>query len=87
MDAEAEVDLVAVNTDEETERLRFPGSPTIRADGEGLFPVPERENHAPGCRMYRTPGGLKGWPTAGMIEDALTRRSLRVSGPAEGMVF
>jgi len=39
---EAEVDLVAVNSDEEAQRLRFPGSPTIRVSGEDLFPVPER---------------------------------------------
>jgi hypothetical protein len=30
--AEAEVELVAVNTDREAQRLRFPGSPTIRED-------------------------------------------------------
>jgi hypothetical protein len=37
-DVEAEVELVAVNSDEEVQRLRFPGSPTIRVDGEDLFP-------------------------------------------------
>jgi hypothetical protein len=31
---EAEVQLVAVNSDEEAGRLRFSGSPTIRVDGE-----------------------------------------------------
>ena len=30
--AEADVELVAVNTDEEAQRLRFPGSPTGRRD-------------------------------------------------------
>jgi hypothetical protein len=30
---EVRVELVAVNTDEEAQRLRFPGSPTIRMDG------------------------------------------------------
>jgi hypothetical protein len=39
---EAGVELVAVNTDEEAQRLRFPGSPTIRVDGRDLFPVSER---------------------------------------------
>ncbi len=33
---EAEVDMVAVNNDEEAQRLRFPGSPTIRVDGQDL---------------------------------------------------
>ena len=69
---DAEVELVAVNTDEEAQRLRFPGSPTIRVDGEDLFPMPDRAEYALGCRMYATPEGLKGSPTAEMLKDALT---------------
>ena len=68
---EAEVELVAVNTDEEARRLRFPGSPTIRVDGRDQFPVPERVGYALGCRVYATPEGLRGSPTAGMLEEAL----------------
>ena len=68
----AEVELVAVNTDEEAQRLRFPGSPTIRVNGEDLFPVPEWGEYALGCRMYATPEGLKGSPTAKMLKEALT---------------
>jgi hypothetical protein len=41
-DAEADVELVAVNTGEETQELRFPGSPTLTVYGEDLFPVPDR---------------------------------------------
>lgn len=67
----AEVELVAVDTDEEARRLRFPGSPTIRVDGEDLFPVPRRREYALGCRMYATPEGLKGSPTAEMLKEAL----------------
>lgn len=70
---EADVELVAVNTDEEAQRLRFPGSPTIRVDGGDLFPVPERGVWALGCRTYATPEGLKGHPTREMIRDALAR--------------
>ncbi len=69
---EAEMELVAVNTDEEARRLRFPGSPTIRVDGRDLFPAPEREDWRPGCRVYATPEGLKGSPTAEMIRAALS---------------
>jgi hypothetical protein len=68
---EAEVELVAVNTDEEARRLRFPGSPTIRVAGRDPFPVPERAGYALGCRVYATPEGLRGSPTAGMLEEAL----------------
>lgn len=72
---EARVDLVAVNTDEEARRLRFPGSPTIRVDGRDLFPssVSEREDWRPVCRVYATPEGFKGSPTAGMIREVLSR--------------
>jgi hypothetical protein len=75
-DAEAEVELVAVNTDEEAQRLRFPGSPTIRVDGEDLFPVPDRVGYALGCRMYAAPEGLKGSPTAEMVRASLAERNL-----------
>jgi hypothetical protein len=68
---EAEVDLVAVNTDEEAQRLRFPGSPTIRVDGEDLSPAPDRAGYALGYRMYATPEDLRGPPTAEMMRAAL----------------
>ncbi len=71
---EAEVELVAVNTDEEARRLRFPGSPTIRVDGRDLFPAPEREDWRLGCRVYTTPEGLKSCPTAQMLREELETR-------------
>jgi hypothetical protein len=73
---EARVELVPVNTDKDAQELRFPGSPTIRADGEDLFPVPERAQYALGCRTYATPEGLKGSPTAAMLREALAERNL-----------
>lgn len=68
---EADIELVAVNSDEEARRLRFPGSPTIRVDGRDLFPAPEREDWRLGCRVYATPEGLRGSPTAEMLGEAL----------------
>jgi hypothetical protein len=79
-DTKIEVELMAVNTDEEAQRLRFPGSPTIRVDGEDLFLVPERAEYALGCRMYATPEGLKGSPTAEMVRMRLVERNLLVPG-------
>ena len=75
-DVTAEVRLVAVDTDEEARRLRFPGSPTIRVDGEDLFPVPDRTEYALGCRIYATAEGPKGSPTAMMLRAALAERNL-----------
>ena len=73
---EADVELVAVDTDEEAHELRFPGSPTIRLDGEDLFRVPDRPEYALGCRVYATAEGLKGSPTAEMVRAALAQRNL-----------
>lgn len=67
----AGVEMVAVETEEEARRQRFPGSPTIRVDGRDLFPTEEREEWRLGCRVYPTPDGLKGSPTAGAIKEAL----------------
>lgn len=71
---EARIELVAVNTDEEARRLRFPGSPTIRVDGHDPFPTPERSEWGLGCRVYATPEGLRGYPTAEMLEEALVTK-------------
>ena len=68
---EADIELVAVDTDEEARRLRFAGSPTIRVDGKDLFPTPERNEWGLGCRVYATPQGLRGSPTAKMLREAL----------------
>lgn len=69
----ARIELVAVNTDEEAQQFRFPGSPTIRVDGRDLFPAGERENWRQGCRVYATSEGLKGSPTTKMLRDALKK--------------
>jgi hypothetical protein len=70
---DAQVKLVAVNTDEEARRLRFPGSPTVRVDGKDLFSAGEREDWRLGCRTHATPEGLKGSPITEMLRKALTK--------------
>lgn len=80
----ARVSLVAVDTDEDARRLRFPGSPTIRVDGEDLFPgeAPGRDDWALGCRIYPTPEGPRGAPTPGMLRSALRDVVGAALGPA-----
>lgn len=70
---EATVQLIRVETDQEARDHHFVGSPSIRVNGEDLFPV-DHENYALGCRVYQTPDGMRGWPTSEMIEDTLTAR-------------
>jgi hypothetical protein len=66
----SEVRLTRVETEVEAIEARFVGSPTIRLDGEDLFPSGS-EDFALGCRVYSTPEGLRGWPTREMLYDAL----------------
>lgn len=73
---QVEVDLVKVDDNEDAERLRFPGSPTIRADGRDLFPTPDRSVWTLGCRTYTTPEDLKGSPTADILRTSLRGNEL-----------
>lgn len=61
-----EIQLTHVSTNEEAERCKFPGSPTIRVNQKDLFPT-EQSNYALGCRVYQTAEGFKGSPTKEMM--------------------
>ena len=70
LEIEPQIELVRVETQEEAEAHQFIGSPSIRVNGEDLFPI--GQNHfAMGCRVYPTPEGFRGWPTADMIREQL----------------
>ena len=67
----ASVHLVEVTTEQQAEALRFPGSPTIRIDGQDLFPVPAGP-YGLTCRVYHTRDGrVTPLPTKEMLEGAL----------------
>lgn len=68
-----DVHLTRVQTDIEAIEQRFVGSPTIRVEGEDLFPLGSGD-YALGCRVYATPDGLRGWPTPDMLRAALRQR-------------
>ncbi|HZC13392.1 MAG TPA: hypothetical protein VE270_05155 [Thermoleophilaceae bacterium] len=53
----AEVELVEIESDEQAARQRFPGSPTIRIDGEDILPPGEGEPFSLNCRVYRLRDG------------------------------
>jgi hypothetical protein len=54
---DAEVEQVEVESDEQARSERFPGSPTIRIDGEDLLPPPDAEPFSLTCRVYRLRDG------------------------------
>ena len=51
------VELVEVTSDEQAQRERFPGSPTIRIDGEDIVPPGDGEPFSLTCRVYQTRDG------------------------------
>jgi hypothetical protein len=54
---DAEVQLTEVESDEQAQRERFPGSPTIRLDGEDAFPAGPGEPFSLTCRIYHLRDG------------------------------
>lgn len=57
-------------------RLRFPGSPTIRVEGEDVDPsFTDPGDYTPRCRLYWTSAGLRGVPERAWVEAAIRRHS------------
>ena len=66
--------LTKVETNEEAILHKFQGSPTMKINGEDLFPT-NQENFALGCRVYQTSEGFKGTPTREMIKEKILDRN------------
>jgi hypothetical protein len=70
---EADVELRRVETVEEAEALRFPGSPTIRVDGRDIDAVGAASRPALNCRIYHLPDGrVSPIPSREQLEEALS---------------
>ncbi len=71
----AEPRVTRVETDEQAARLGFPGSPTIRVDGEDIDPEGAAANPVGlSCRVYRTSDGrFTPLPPEELIREALRR--------------
>jgi hypothetical protein len=71
---DAEVELVEVESDEQAHRERFPGSPTIRLDGEDAIAPVEGEPFSLTCRVYRLRDGrISPTPDPEDLRDAVRR--------------
>ena len=70
---EAPVEQIEVVTDEDAERLAFPGSPTIRVNGTDIDPAGASQmGTALTCRIYRLQDGrFSPVPSKEMIRQAL----------------
>jgi len=67
-----DIRLERVGSEDEAERLRFLGSPTVRVDGRDVEPgAEERRAFALACRIYRTEEGFAGVPPESWLRAAL----------------
>ena len=67
------VQVREVTSQDEAEKLGFPGSPTIRVNGRDVDPVGASARPALMCRIYRKPdGGVSPVPTREQLEAALS---------------
>lgn len=68
----AEIVLHDIEDDEQAQRERFLGSPSVRVDGRDIDPAAAgRTDYGLRCRLYRTPAGLAGLPPDEWILRAL----------------
>ncbi|MGH2921478.1 MAG: DF family (seleno)protein [Gaiellaceae bacterium] len=71
-----EIRLVNVPDPETAERLRFPGSPTVRVGGRDVEPAGEtRSRYMLACRIYRIERGTAAQPPEAWVRDALLREA------------
>lgn len=64
------VTLRPIESEAEAARAQFHGSPSLRINGVDPFADPDTAV-ALACRLYRTPNGTAGSPTADMLREAL----------------
>ena len=67
----ADLEIVRIETLEDAEKERFPGSPTIMIDGHDICPIPI-SSYAPACRAYVLEDGrVSPLPSVSMIRKAI----------------
>ena len=73
---EAEIEIIKVETDEQAQKLRFIGSPTIRIDGQDIDPPSKEAFYALTCRgYYQEDGRISPLPSPEMIRRAIRNRT------------
>ena len=71
-DVETEIEIIEVETEEQAQRLRFIGSPTIRIGGQDVDPPQAGAHYALTCRAYRLEDGrISPLPSLDLIRRAV----------------
>lgn len=66
------IEPVLIASDDEARARRFLGSPSLRVDGVDVEPgASERTDFGLKCRLFPTPGGLRGMPAEAWVLAAL----------------
>ncbi len=69
---EAEIEKINIEDEQMAIEYRFLGSPSIRINGVDVDPVArDSSEFSRKCRIYKTDGGIIGWPSSNMIKEAL----------------
>lgn len=69
---ETPITTTVIETLDQARARKFPGSPTLRADGFDLFPQPTHPPAALACRIYAAAaGGSSGVPELRSLRQAL----------------
>jgi hypothetical protein len=72
--ADATLEQIEIETDEQACAERFPGSPTIRIDGEDPLPAESGDPFSLTCRVYRLRDGrVSPTPDPEDLRDAVRR--------------
>ncbi len=70
---DAEIELVNVESNEQAQRVRFIGSPSLRVDGKDIEPGALQVGFNLECRLYWIDGKPVGVPKREWIEAALSK--------------
>lgn len=73
MNLKYHLEIVEVKTEEDAERLKFPGSPTIRINGVDIQPESSKGPYSLSCRAYIIEGKILPLPTERYIEESIRR--------------
>jgi hypothetical protein len=73
-----DIELRRIASEDDAQRLRFLGSPTLRVDGHDVDPGSgQRDDFGLKCRLYATPEGIEGVPPDDWVVSALRRAADR----------
>jgi hypothetical protein len=71
---DAPVQMIEIESDAAARRERFPGSPTVRIDGEDALPADPTEPFSLTCRVYRLRDGrISATPDPEDLREAIRR--------------